>query len=272
MVVAAAQRTCFQIATRIPLPLIATPSALHATAVSCQLSGLKRKTLTGVGDMNAGKTVRAALGVAAVMGTFAMPAAAAGLDGAYVFGGLGYTQGNLDFTYNYSTGNNVSPLKPKGAMISGGIGRKVSEYGKWTIGVEADLSVGAVRSGYVHLSSTPCITPGESCRSTVNWMASGRVVAEMDAGATKPFATFGVAFAGLRASADTGACGSAPCDLNGMRGGWIAGVGLRHEIKPGLSLRGEVLYSDFGTNFFSTAGVKGSFKYTTVRIGLQKQF
>ena len=57
-----------------------------------------------------------------------------------------------------------------------------------------------------------------------------------------------------------------------MRGGWIAGVGLRHEIKSGLSLRGEVLYSDFRTNFFSTAGAKGSFKYTTLRIGLQKQF
>lgn len=216
--------------------------------------------------------VLGAVSAVALMGGAAAPATAKGLEGAYLFGGIGYTKGDLSYTYTGSTANNVSKFHPDGWMLSGGIGKTLSHQGKWSLGVEADVSAGSVKSGYVHLTSTPCITVGESCQASVNWMATGRIVATMDAGPTKPFATLGLAFANIRASADLGACNSSECRLGGMRTGWVAGIGLRHEIKPGFSVRGEILYTDFRTHDFTTAGVHGSFTYTTVRIGVQKQF
>jgi outer membrane immunogenic protein len=98
--------------------------------------------------------------------------------------------------------------------------------------------------------SEDCANPAFQCIGTLDSIATlrGRV-GYVVAPSTMVFGTFGFARADVNFSTDNGA---GPVGENRNLNGYVIGAGAEHALSDSLSLRGSVLYYDFGGDDFQT--------------------
>jgi outer membrane immunogenic protein len=197
----------------------------------------------------------------------ATPAKAGDFKGAYV----GLTIGGVSNTANASTSTVFSPtgyfaatsvpaiatagaqkLSPSGFTFGGQFGFNLQHHA-FVLGVETDL-------GSMNLSATKTTTaPYPCCPGTgftitqfvgTSYLFTLRPRVGVTAGPVLIYGTGGLAMTSVDYSAlftDTFAAAREGGDKTSTQAGWAAGAGVEFKVKKHLSLKGEYLHTDFGS-------------------------
>lgn len=132
-----------------------------------------------------------------------------------------------------------------GGSFGGLLGYNV-QYGRWLLGIEADLGSLSAESRRAGGAIPSTSINSFSQRAEVSWMASirGRLGVTFDRALL--YTTAGVAFADWDVGMLMDAGGLAIFDKSVVQSGWIAGGGVEFALNRNWSLKGEYLYADFG--------------------------
>jgi opacity protein-like surface antigen len=185
------------------------------------------------------------------------PAAPAGYNwnGFYIGAYLGADWGYTD--WNFGDGTGIDPHFA-GVLAGGEIGYNY-QVGKWVLGVEGDLGWTNARG------AQPCQTDFfHNCEINSNWLstATARVgYAYWDRLLTYVKAGAAIAHDRVDVVCDTGskattvALDGCPSQSDSKtRAGWTVGWGTEFGLTQNLSVKGEMLYFDLGTDRYNVAG------------------
>jgi outer membrane immunogenic protein len=192
---------------------------------------------------------------------------------AYVFGGLGVTQG--DYEYAYLPDSETTDFEFDGVSAYLGYGKVFATYGRMAIAGEADIAFGDMESDLIEGGTTPCLVGEGGCTGKVSALATFRVVAGANSGTLRPFASLGLAVGKVEGTADLGACGFiGECSYDESLFGLAAGIGATYDVNDAWKLRGEVLYTDLGQPEFSSPDLVRSddIQLTQFRLGVQFRY
>ncbi|MFT4149904.1 MAG: outer membrane beta-barrel protein [Paracoccaceae bacterium] len=186
----------------------------------------------------------------------------------YAYGLIGAGRADHRFTYAEFGGTSFTA---SGAMLAAGLGRVLTRGDGWTLGVEGDLSLGTLKQD-IFLAEYPC--KHEGCAASIKGMATLRAVAARDFGATRVFATAGLAAGRAQGQADRGDCDRAgECAYDETLFGWSAGIGALRALGENWSLRGDILYTSLGRPDFHDISTRaGRIGVTQIRLGAQYDF
>ncbi|ODT05501.1 MAG: hypothetical protein ABS58_15445 [Mesorhizobium sp. SCN 65-20] len=184
----------------------------------------------------------------------------------------GYGWGNS--SYNYNPFDSTTEFDTDGFV--GGLTAGYNwQRDQIVLGVEGDLSVANV-DGAVLTNTTPCLIPGEACSSELSWFGTARVRAGYEFGNLLPYVTGGLAFGGIKGTADFGACASDPCGYDKTKAGWTLGGGIEWAMNDKLSFKTEYLRIDLGDPGIApndSGQFDGSkLTFDTVRLGVNYHF
>lgn len=175
-----------------------------------------------------------------------------------VSGGYSWTDVDPSVTHSsptYTMGA-ATDFEADDALIGAQIGYN-SALNSWVFGVEADFAwtfyddPELVPFSYPTAAGGNFGIPGHSegyVESSVEWLATVRARAGLNAGRFLPYVTAGVAF-GKVASAggyDTDTSGFEGFENDGVEVGWTAGIGAEYAVTDRLSLKLEYLHVDLG--------------------------
>ena len=147
-----------------------------------------------------------------------------------------------------------------GVVAGGQAGCNLQVASNFVVGIEGDISWSGVKGeGTVGpIESIPAgqnYVPGSFATSTqeVMWLGTVRGRAGVVFDRLMVYMTGGVAFAGIKTTADevfpvTGV--SNPGSLDANRIGWVGGVGLEYAVTYNWIVRGEYLYHQFASDTF----------------------
>jgi outer membrane immunogenic protein len=143
---------------------------------------------------------------------------------------------------------------------------------KFVFGTEMDFSKSYINGPFdLPGSLVACNAGGFKCESDVNWYGSFRGRAGVSVGNFLPYATAGIAVAGV----DTHYIGTGlDTSVSGLGVGWVAGAGLEYAIMKNLNVRGEALHFDLSDVSSTVLGTKVSTgsQFTVVRAGVSLKF
>ena len=225
--------------------------------------------------------------------------------GWYVGGNIGGVWGDSSATFQVAPGGSGTPITPpditaiNGASLSGsksssgftgGIEGGYNWVGQgWLIGIETDwgfmdISNGASRTVQSPLLINPPIvyTLSQSVKSDWVWSLRPRIGIVSDEWLF--YATVGLAVTDVKSSIHLTNNAAIPhvvtAENSGTQSGWIAGLGAGYAFSPQWSVKGEWLYTDFGTVSMSATSADGfvsvkndaSVKGNLFRIGVDYRF
>jgi outer membrane immunogenic protein len=143
---------------------------------------------------------------------------------------------------------------------------------RFVFGSEMDFSKSYI-DGPFNLpgSLVACNAGGFKCTTDVNWYGTFRGRAGVAVGDFLPYATAGIAVAGVNTSymgpgLDT--------QVSGLGFGWVAGAGLEYAVMKNLDVRAEALHFDLSDVSSTVLGTKVATdsQFTVVRAGLSLKF
>lgn len=199
----------------------------------------------------------------------AAPAKAGDFKGAYV----GLTIGGVSNTANASTTTVFSPtgyfapssipaiatagaqkLSPSGFTFGGQAGFNLQHHAL-VLGVEADLGSMNLSASKTTTATYPCCPPPNNTFTITQFVGTGylftlRPRVGFTAGPVLIYGTGGLALTNVDYSAlftDTFATAHESADKMSTQAGWAAGAGVEFKVKKHLSLKGEYLHTDFGS-------------------------
>jgi len=215
-------------------------------------------------------------------------------NGWYVGGNIGGAWGDNSQKATVSPGSGAVVIPPADVAVinsgsasssnksgfTGGIeGGYDYRMGDWLLGLETDFVALDLNQRQSNTFQSPIVTPGLqpatytlSQRAKTNWMWSVRPRVGYVAGPWLVYATGGLAVTDVKATVDF-SDNRTPANVvrsekSSTKTGWIAGLGAGYAITPQWSLKGEWLYSDFGsisTTATSAAGFVNLTSDTKVR-------
>jgi outer membrane immunogenic protein len=235
----------------------------------------------------AGAALLFAVSVGAATAAAAAPPAPSPWDGFYV-GALG-TYGWGSTTAAFSAPDNILnwaalDMNTSGGLFGGTVGYNFSLQNSWVLGVEGDLSWGSI-SGTGFLAATggsrrdpgynPNDTDGKFHQSYLGTIR-GRFGFSTGgpAAPTLWYVTGGMAFSDGNREIMNNTVGDSLATAS--HSGWVVGAGVEHKFSRHWSLKGEVLYTDLGTEHYdsSTSSVVTDVHLTNtlLRVGLNYGF
>jgi outer membrane immunogenic protein len=201
----------------------------------------------------------------------AAPAKAGDFKGAYI----GLTIGGVSNTANASTTTVFSPtgyfaassvpaiattgaqkLSPSGFTFGGQFGFNLQHHA-FVIGVETDLGSMNISASKTSTATYPCCAPTAFTITQfvgTSYLFTLRPRVGFTAGPVLVYGTGGLALTSVDHSAlftDTFATAHEGGDQTSTQAGWAAGAGLEFKVKKHLSLKGEYLHTDFGSQSFT---------------------
>lgn len=185
--------------------------------------------------------------------------------GAYAGLGLGYAFGGHD-----RVALNPSPPGPGviGTLVNSGALGGVQAGMNWqrgdmVYGIEGDVTAGAISSGF---------TAGvDSASMDIRAAVSLRARAGIARDTNLFYVTGGVAAAHV---GYTAVGGGANIASDFIQGGYALGAGWERALQNGWSVRGEYIYSNYGSRDLTDAGLttRATPDYHAVRVGLNRRF
>ena len=175
--------------------------------------------------------------------------------GAYVGASVG--SGSLTSTLTDRGGASFgadSSQTQNGLLLGGQAGYNMQKCNT-VFGIEADFS-------WADLSSFRSFDPanagagGSVLSRSTNWLGSVRTKTGVVVGDLFLFATGGLAIADFKATGfDAGAAtANSTVRFSDTKLGWVAGVGTEYAVSDKISVTGDALYYDFGTNNATSTG------------------
>jgi outer membrane immunogenic protein len=158
-----------------------------------------------------------------------------------------------------------------GAAFGGFAGHNY-HISKIVIGTEMDFSKSSI-SGSFKLpgSLLACNGGGFSCGTDINWNGTMRARAGVPMGDFLPYATAGLAVAGVNTSFKGPGIDT---KLSGLGLGWVLGVGIEYAVMKNLNIRAEALHYDLSdvTDTVLSTKVTTDAQFTVVRAGVSLKF
>lgn len=140
-----------------------------------------------------------------------------------------------------------------------------AQFGNFVLGVEGDVA-------WANIGSDEDLVDEPSF--SVDWMSTIRGRAGFAADAFLIYGTAGVAFAGVSADALAVEGPGDDRSASATHTGWTAGAGVEAALTDNISLKGEYLYADFGSQDYDFGGSTADASFTThsVKAGLNFHF
>lgn len=188
----------------------------------------------------------------------------------------GYAWGSTDpvIVSGGSASGAMAAIDPEGWLGGGQIGYN-AEFGRFVLGVEADLQGGNVEGTTAGIIGAPPFAA--TAGSELNWLSTVRARAGVSTGPVLLYATGGVAFGDMD-YALVGADGTVAAGGETLTG-YAVGAGLEWAFAPNWSLKSEYLYIDLGDARISGvdgggAPISANFdnSFHTIRAGLNYRF
>jgi outer membrane immunogenic protein len=148
----------------------------------------------------------------------------------------------------YLLGSGITGADATGFIGGGQIGFNW-QSGNFVFGIEADGS-------WLNAKAKAAATPGFAPYTTTNeirWLATVRPRFGLAVGNTMAYATAGVAFGGVRNSADFTMVGSGVTSQSKTRVGWVVGGGVEHMWTRNWTIALEGLFVDLGRSNVTNA-------------------
>ena len=181
--------------------------------------------------------------------------------GCYVGGTIGYMWGTSKQTYGGDRAGVPDAFLPVGFDVTGnynvngalGGGQVGCNYqtNNWVWGIEVDGSWANAKgqagptAGAIAAGSNPL----RAFSTKERWLSTARARLGYAADKWLWYVTGGAAWAGLEVNNDACAVAANGCRIPDRvnRLGWVAGLGTEYALGSGWSVKGEVLYANFGT-------------------------
>ncbi|MFN3869235.1 MAG: outer membrane protein [Hyphomicrobiaceae bacterium] len=188
----------------------------------------------------------------------------------------GYAWGSTDpvIVSGGSASGAMAAIDPDGWLGGGQIGYN-AEFGRFVLGVEADIQGGNIEGSTAGIIGAPPFAAAAS--SEMNWLSTMRARAGVSTGPVLLYATGGLAFGDFDYTL-AGADGSFAAGGKTLTG-YAVGGGMEWALSPNWSLKSEYLYIDLGDA--RIAGVDGGGApisanfdnaFHTIRAGLNYRF
>jgi outer membrane immunogenic protein len=188
--------------------------------------------------------------------------------GVYIGGHVGWGWGNVDVTDEGGAPFPLGPIEPydaSGFLVGGQIGANL-QMDSFVVGVVGDLA-------WTGITGDSLLSGDDMLTTDVNWLGTVRGKLGFAADVFMIYGTAGVAFAGVDTTlTDTGV----DATTSATDVGWVAGIGAEAMVAENVSIFGEVLYHDFGSNAVTFTGesetATTSLNVTTVKVGANFHF
>jgi outer membrane immunogenic protein len=187
-----------------------------------------------------------------------LPVAAPSWTGCYIGVNAGGASQRSDVDFSAVAEANFSAAvqdNHAGSFIAGGQIGCNYQTGMFVLGLEGDYSGLSKANGlyFAHPNET-----GSSYGSHISWMATirGRVGVTFGDGMNLLYATGGVAFTKVNASAFEGPAINVSNDYSSSRSGWVVGGGFERMLTPNVIIGLEGLFADFGSHTTASDGAK----------------
>jgi outer membrane immunogenic protein len=143
---------------------------------------------------------------------------------------------------------------------------------RFVFGTEMDFSKSAITGSFdLPGSLVACNGAGFRCATDINWYGTFRGRAGVSIGNFLPYATAGVAVAGV----DTNFSGpGVDANISGLGVGWVLGAGLEYAVIKNLNVRAEALHFDLADVSDTVLGTKvlTDSQFSVVRAGVSLKF
>jgi outer membrane immunogenic protein len=143
---------------------------------------------------------------------------------------------------------------------------------RFVFGTEMDFSKSSIEGPFeLPGSLVACNTGAFKCASDINWYGTFRGRAGVAVGNFLPYATAGIAVAGVN-TAYTGP--GLDTSVSGLGVGWVAGAGVEYAVMKNLDVRAEALHFDLSDVSSTVLGAKVATdsQFTVVRAGASVKF
>jgi outer membrane immunogenic protein len=181
--------------------------------------------------------------------------------GAYVGGSLGVGRYDTNMFFHTESGvcadNGGETCHTSATGVMGGfqVGYNF-QSGHYVYGVEGDWMWTGLKEKNASQSSSAYFTQAE-----MGWVATFRGRMGLAVDKTLAYVTGGLALAEIKSH--WGGSGYQANDGSRLKAGWVAGVGIEHQFNDRWSVKGEVLYHDFGRETLSHFEPYNTGTYTT---------
>jgi outer membrane immunogenic protein len=172
--------------------------------------------------------------------------------GCYVGVQVGYKWGKSEHTStgfnngvaNGTAGDNITPWFNANGALGGAEGGCQYQWGNWVWGVEVDGSWVAAEG---QSNDIPPFATTFLSKTSERWqaMARGRIGYAWDKWLW--YVTGGGTWAGIDITSFSPTVPTAAATERHSRGGWVVGYGTEYDLGHGWSVKGESLYTDYGT-------------------------
>lgn len=175
--------------------------------------------------------------------------------GVYIGAQAGYSWGNADVNYSgYPEGQYAWDLDPDGAIGGLYAGANWQLSNRFVIGAETEINLNGNSGDGVYIDDYVATAPGYyDMEAKIDWSGSTRARLGYAMDRWMPYVTAGVAYGQYKIDLYDESEGE------GNLLGWTAGAGVEYAVTDSIRVRLSYLYTDFGSDEFSTYESDGDY-------------